>query len=1189
MKDQFKTKQVLIQELASLKQRNAELEQSEADRKRAEEALRQSEERYRTLIETTRDLIYTTDRKGFLTYINPTLERTLGYAHHELEGKSFEQIVAPGYIDSVRDIFRKAMKGKTIPVYEAELIRKDGTRLPVEFNVVTMYDRDGNPSGRYGIGRDVMDRKRAEEALRESEQRLHSIIDGSPIPTFVIGKDHRVIYWNKALEEMSRIRPGDVVGTCEHWKAFYNDERLCMADLLVDETVELVPQWYSGKYIKSPLIEGAYEVTDFFPALGENGKWLRFTAAAIRDSRGMIVAAVETLEDITERKLAEEALRESEEKYRNILENIDEAYFELDLKGNITFFNDSACSISGYSKSELMGMNYRRYASPDAARKLKSSFSKIYKAEEKWSLSEFELIRKDKSTRQMEVSVNLMRNSVGQGIGFRCIARDITERKQAEEALRESEERYRAFFETSRDCVFISSAEGRWIDLNEAAVELFGYSSREELENVRIRDLYADPEGRDRFIAQMREKGYVKEYSFNMRRKDGSIIHVLLTSVAWKDADGNVLGYRGTIRDVTEKRRIEKELKAKHEELSAAYGQLSAYGEELRQKYTELLESQQALHDSETRYRAMFQHMESGVAVYETRDDGETFIFKDFNRAGETIENIKREELIGRSVTDVFPAVKEFGIFDVFQRVWRTGVFERYPVSLYKDGRLSSWRDNFVYKLPTGEIVAIYDDVTKRKHAEAALKEAHDILSKSPAVAFLWKNQEGWPVEFVTENVEALFGYTAKEFMAGEVVYSKILYPGDLDRVAKEVATINQDKEEKAFAHQPYRILTKDGQVKWIEDRTYIRIDEKENITHHQGIVEDITDRKQAEEALQKSEEKYRTILENIEEGYHEVNLAGSFTFFNDSFQRIMGYRWEELMGMNYKQYAADEESARRIFQAYNSVYRTGEPLTRFEWNMIRKDGARRILEVSASLIKDSSGNPQGFRGIITDITDRKRAEDQRREMEERLQRAEKMEVIGLLAGGVAHDLNNVLGVVIGYSELLLMDADKSRSIGPSLVKIMNGAQRAAAIVQDLLTLARRGVTGRDVLNLNKIIADCQQSPEFKNLSSYHPAIKIRTDLEADLLNVSGSSVHLGKTLFNLVSNASEAMPKGGIVTIHSRNAHYEVSSLLDEYHVGPVFFHYFIGGPHAAAELAAKGHFFSINNRMLMNKHRSI
>jgi CheY-like chemotaxis protein len=150
------------------------------------------------------------------------------------------------------------------------------------------------------------------------------------------------------------------------------------------------------------------------------------------------------------------------------------------------------------------------------------------------------------------------------------------------------------------------------------------------------------------------------------------------------------------------------------------------------------------------------------------------------------------------------------------------------------------------------------------------------------------------------------------------------------------------------------------------------------------------------------------------------------------------------------------------------------------------------------------------------------------------------MESLGNLAGGVAHDLNNVLGLVVGYAELLLMDVDESSPIRPSLVTIMSGGQRAAAIVQDLLTLARRGVSGRKVLNLNRIIADSQQLPEFKNLSSYHPTIKIKINLEPDLLNISGSSVHLGKTLFNLVSNASESMTKGGIVTIKTANQYLE-------------------------------------------------
>jgi PAS domain S-box-containing protein len=153
----------------------------------------------------------------------------------------------------------------------------------------------------------VVWRKWAEQELQESEQRLYSILQGSPIPTFVLGKDHRVIYWNSAFEVLSKIRAKDVIGTTHHWKAFYSTERPCVADLLVDESLEAIPQWYST-CTKSNLIDEAYEGMDFFPALGENGKWLRFTAAMIRNSAGHLIGAVETLEDITEQKRAEKAL-----------------------------------------------------------------------------------------------------------------------------------------------------------------------------------------------------------------------------------------------------------------------------------------------------------------------------------------------------------------------------------------------------------------------------------------------------------------------------------------------------------------------------------------------------------------------------------------------------------------------------------------------------------------------------------------------------------------------------------------------------------------------------------------------------------------------------------------------------------------------------------------------------------------
>jgi PAS domain S-box-containing protein len=148
----------------------------------------------------------------------------------------------------------------------------------------------------------------AAKPLSEELVLLQGCISGSPIPAFVIGKDHRLIYWNRALEELSEIHAEEVIGTRQQWRAFYSEERPCLADLLVDDALHEIPKWYLGKYTKSNLIDEAYEATDFFPELGRKGRWLRFTAALIRDSENGLIGAIETLEDITARKSAEQAL-----------------------------------------------------------------------------------------------------------------------------------------------------------------------------------------------------------------------------------------------------------------------------------------------------------------------------------------------------------------------------------------------------------------------------------------------------------------------------------------------------------------------------------------------------------------------------------------------------------------------------------------------------------------------------------------------------------------------------------------------------------------------------------------------------------------------------------------------------------------------------------------------------------------
>jgi signal transduction histidine kinase len=153
---------------------------------------------------------------------------------------------------------------------------------------------------------------------KQQETDLRRIIEGFPIPAFTIGSDHRVIHWNRALEKLSGIPASEVIGTTGHWKAFYTTGRPCMVDLLLDGTMETAPDWYSGRWTRSSLHEEAYEATVFFGALGEQGKWVRVTAAAIRNPVGDLIGAVETIEDVTERKQAEEELKRSSTQLRNL-------------------------------------------------------------------------------------------------------------------------------------------------------------------------------------------------------------------------------------------------------------------------------------------------------------------------------------------------------------------------------------------------------------------------------------------------------------------------------------------------------------------------------------------------------------------------------------------------------------------------------------------------------------------------------------------------------------------------------------------------------------------------------------------------------------------------------------------------------------------------------------------------------
>ena len=311
------TKEQLIKELTEARLQITELEKSTFDSKQMEEALKESEERYRRITSAITDYIFTVhveDGIAVRTMHTPVCETVTGYTAEEFNNDPFLwlNMVVEEDQEIVRDHASRILEGENVGAIEHRIRRKDGSVRWVSNTPVLHRDPGGILISYDGVIRDITGHKQAEEALRESEQRLKIILHGSPISTFVIDKEHRVIYWNEALEHLSGIKTEDVVGTCDHWEAFYDSKRPCMADLIVDGALEAIPEWYPSKFSKSQLINEAYEAIDFFPSLKGKGKWLRFTAAVIRNTAGDLVGAIETLEDITESKQTDEERKKLE-------------------------------------------------------------------------------------------------------------------------------------------------------------------------------------------------------------------------------------------------------------------------------------------------------------------------------------------------------------------------------------------------------------------------------------------------------------------------------------------------------------------------------------------------------------------------------------------------------------------------------------------------------------------------------------------------------------------------------------------------------------------------------------------------------------------------------------------------------------------------------------------------------------
>ena len=413
----------------------------------------------------------------------------------------------------------------------------------------------------------------------------------------------------------------------------------------------------------------------------------------------------------------------------------------------------------------------------------------------------------------------------------------------------------------------------------------------------------------------------------------------------------------------------------------------------------------------------------------------------------------------------------------------------------------------------------LQQDITERKRAEEALKTAEttyrNIFRNSQIGLFRTDMNTGLILD-ANNAVAQFIGYKDRNELLAEPFNIAERYVDPKDR--EEIVSLLKAHGE--FRNYEARYRRNDGAIVWMRFSARI-VPEKGWM---EGVSEDITDQKLSETSLLESEGKYRSILESIEEGYFEVDLSGNLTFFNDELCKISGYSRDELMGMNNRQYT-DEVYAKEIYQTFNKVYTTGKPDKSFHWPVIRKDGTKRTVAASVSLRRDTEGEPMGFRGIVRDISERKRFEAQ-------LQQVTKMEAIAILAGGVAHEFNNALMGVMGNIELLKIDLPEDERRDKYFEAMESASHRMSRLTAQLLAYAEGGKYQPKDLKLDDFVIETLPILQH-NLS---PTVRVETVFPKDISHIKADHAQMQMVLSAILANSNEAIEDEGIIRITAEN-----------------------------------------------------
>jgi PAS domain S-box-containing protein len=678
----------------------------------------------------------------------------------------------------------------------------------------------------------------------------------------------------------------------------------------------------------------------------QNERWLEVKVDPIFDASGNFTGTVHVIADITERKQAEEALRALSARQEAILSAVPDILMEVDQNKIYTWANSAGLAFFG---DEVVGKDAAFYF--EGEQDTYGIVKPLFNGSEDVIYVESWQRRKDGAKRLLAWWCRVLKDACGNTVGALSSAHDITERKQAEEALKESEERFATIFRANPAAIAITQLDGgRLVDVNKAWQDLTGYLFAEAVDHTPLElNLWVNPEQRERLVEMLRVQAKARGEML-LRRKSGEVRDLLMSA---------------ELIELTGKR----------------------YLLTMAQDITERKQAEEALRESEDKFKYVFDHSATGKSL--TLVSGELNVNRAFcemlgysqpelqNRKWQEISHPDDVELTQNEINTLLSGKKESAHF-IKRYIHKNGstVWAEVGTALRRD------KDGKALYFMTSA-----NDITERKRAEDALRESEKryrrITEGLTDYQYSVRVENGIPVETTqSPTCEIVTGYTADEFAADPYLWFRMIAPEDYEVVRERTQQILSGIEIPPIEH---RICRKDGEMRWVSDTIILFKDASGKLLSYDGVIKDITERKQAGDALRESEEKYRRLFENTSFGIFQSTPEGKVISVNLAFARMFGYDSPADAMNSIKNVATDvfADPNRRAeiirLMAENPGLRT------FENTYRRKDGSTFTGTLNSMPVMDANGGLIRMEGIIEDITERKQAEEELRQSEELL------------------------------------------------------------------------------------------------------------------------------------------------------------------------------------------------------------